>query len=420
MKVYKFGGASIKDAASVRNLLPIVNNFDENLIIVISAMGKITDALVDLAENWFYDNEKIDIIEEKLLEIKKFHFEITNELIIDKNNPIFKTNENVFTFIFSKMMSMPSLDFDFEYDQIVPYGEILSSGIVSAFFNQEGVVNRWVDIGSCLKTESYFRDAHVDWELTDKLCHKVLNFEREQIYVTQGFVGSTVRNLRTTLGREGSDFTGAILAYVLDAECLTIWKDVEGVFNADPKYFSSPKKLPAISYHEAIELAYYGANVIHPKTLKPLQNKNIPLFVKTFLNPSAEGTVIKNFDSILKLVPIYIFKRNQILVSISPKNFSFIVEENISKIFSKLAELRISANLMQNSAISFSICADFDKVKFDTFINSLKNDFIVKYNTDLELITIRHYTKEAIESQINDKTVYIQQKSRNTARFVVK
>ncbi len=420
MKVYKFGGASIKNAESVRNLLPILKNVDEKLIIVISAMGKITDSLVELAEIWFYENENIEKIEEKLNTIKDFHIQITDELILDKKNLIFKTNENIFTFMFSKMMSMPSLDFDFEYDQIVPYGEILSSGIVSAFFNQEGISNRWVDIGSCLKTESYFRDAHVDWELTDKLCHKVLNFEREQIYVTQGFVGSTVRNLRTTLGREGSDFTGAVLSYILDAESLTVWKDVEGIFNADPKYFKNPVKLNAISYHEAIELAYYGANVIHPKTLKPLQNKNIPLYVKTFLNPEIEGTLIKNFDYVLKLVPIYIFKRNQILVSISPKNFSFIVEENMSRIFAKLAELRIKANLMQNSAISFSICADYDKVKFETFIDSLKNDFVVKYNTDLELITIRHYTKEAVDSQINGRSVYIQQKSRNTARFVVK
>jgi aspartate kinase len=420
MKVYKFGGASIKNAESVRNLLPILKNVDEKLIIVISAMGKITDSLVELAEIWFYENENIEKIEEKLNTIKDFHIQITNELILDKKNLIFKTNENIFTFMFSKMMSMPSLDFDFEYDQIVPFGEILSSGIVSAFFNQEGISNRWVDIGSCLKTESYFRDAHVDWELTDKLCHKVLNFEREQIYVTQGFVGSTVRNLRTTLGREGSDFTGAVLSYILDAESLTVWKDVEGIFNADPKYFKNPVKLNAISYHEAIELAYYGANVIHPKTLKPLQNKNIPLYVKTFLNPQIEGTLIKNFDHVLKLVPIYIFKRNQILVSISPKNFSFIVEENMSRIFAKLAELRIKANLMQNSAISFSICADYDKVKFETFIDSLKNDFVVKYNTDLELITIRHYTKEAIDSQIDRRTIYIQQKSRNTVRFIVK
>ena len=420
MKIYKFGGASIKDAESVRNLAKILLGFDEKLIVVISAMGKITDAFVDLTHNWFYGNENIDKIEQKLDKIKKFHFDITNELIEDKGNPIFKKNENVFTFVFSKMMSTPSLDYDFEYDQIVPYGEILSTGIVSAYLNQEEIENRWVDIGSCLKTESYFRDAHVDWELTEKLSHKIFNFEREQIYLTQGFMGSTVRNLRTTLGREGSDFTGAVLAFVLNAKSLTVWKDVEGIFNADPKYFEKPTKLEAISYHEAIELAYYGANVIHPKTLKPLQNKNIPLYVKSFVKPEILGTLIKDFDHILNLVPIYIFKKNQILVSISPKDFSFIVEENISKIFAKLAELRISANLIQNSAISFSICADYDKEKLTTFIENLNKEFVVKYNTGLELITIRHYTKEAITSQIEGKIVYIQQKSRNTARYVVK
>jgi len=420
MKVYKFGGASIKDAESIRNLVDILKLETEKLIIVISAMGKVTDAFVDLTYSWFYGNEEIDAIEQKLNQIKRFHFDITNEIIVDKNNPIFKKNEDVFTFVFSKMMSMPSMDYDFEYDQIVPYGEILSTGIISAYLNQQGIENRWVDIGSCLKTESYFRDAHVDWELTERLSNQVLNFERDRIYLTQGFIGSTVRNLRTTLGREGSDFTGAILAFVLNAESLTVWKDVDGIFNADPKYFESPQKLDAISYQEAIELAYYGANVIHPKTLKPLQNKNIPLYVKSFVKPDQEGTLIKEFDHILKFVPIYIFKRNQILVSISPKNFSFIVEENMSTIFGKLAQLRISANLIQNSALSFSICADYDKEKFDKFIGSLKPDFVVKYNTDLQLITIRHYTKEAIDSQIAGKTVYIQQKSRNTARYVVK
>lgn len=420
MKVYKFGGASIKDAESIRNLVKILKKENDKLIIVVSAMGKITDAFVDLTHSWFYKNKRIEEIEKKLDKIKKFHFDITNELINDKSNPIFKKNEDVFTFVFSKMMSMPSLDYDFEYDQIVPYGEILSTGIISACLNQEGIKNSWIDIGSCLKTESYFRDAHVDWKLTEVLTNQVLNFECEQIYVTQGFIGSTVRNLRTTLGREGSDFTGAVLAYVLNAESLTVWKDVEGIFNADPKYFEKPEKLKAISYHEAIELAYYGANVIHPKTLKPLQNKNIPLYVKSFVKPEQFGTLIKDFDRFLDLVPIYIIKRNQILVSISPKDFSFIVEENMSRIFAKLAELRISANLMQNSAISFSICADYDEEKLSKFMNSLKGDFVVKYNTGLELITIRHYTKEAVNSQILGRKVYIQQKSRNTARYVVK
>lgn len=421
MKVFKFGGASVKDASAVKNVADILKRFpNENIIVVISAMGKITNALEKLANAVFYKKEEAS---KTLDEIKKYHFDIIGELFPDKNHPIYNEISNTFVELDWAIEDDPTENYNYEYDKIVSMGEIISTKIVNMYLNEAGISSKWWDVRDLIQTDNTYREGKVDWELTQELVDKKLLpfFEKEKnkIVITQGFLGGTSENFTTTLGREGSDYTAAILAYTTNAESVTIWKDVPGVLNADPKWFDETKKLEQISYQDAIELAYYGATVIHPKTIKPLQNKAIPLYVKSFLNPEEKGTIINEIQSPLP-IPSFIFKVNQVLISISPKDFSFIAEDNFSDIFNLFSEKQVKINVMQNSAISFSVSVDNDERKLPDLIKTLQKQYRVLYNENLELITIRYYDQATIDRVTIDKKILLEVKSRYTVQLVVK
>lgn len=423
MKVFKFGGASVKSAEAVRNVASILKCFpNEDIIVVVSAMGKTTNALEALTDAYFYGKgNAIQLLEE----IKKFHFDIIERLFPGKDHPVYNEINNTFVELDWAIEDEPTHAYNHEYDQIVSVGEVLSTRIVSAYLEEAGVDNKWMDARDLIQTDNSYREGKVDWELTQSRVNDILlpHFSSQapagRIVVTQGFLGGTSENFTTTLGREGSDYTAAILAYTTNAKEVTIWKDVPGVLNADPKYFDETKRIDQISYYDAIELAYYGATVIHPKTIKPLQNKKIPLYVRSFLHPGETGTVINDILTPLP-VPSFIFKVNQVLISISPKDFSFIVEENLSNIFKLFHELQVKVNMMQNSAISFSISVDNDERKIPELIRVLQDDFRVLYNENLELVTIRYYDQATIDRVTTGKQVLLEQKSRHTVQLVVR
>lgn len=418
MQVFKFGGASVKDAESVKNVAKVISLFPKQKIaIVISAMGKTTNALERLAKAYFYKSENPEII---LQDIKSNHLSICNDLFSSTHHQIYTDLENAFVELYWAIEDEPTGSFDFEYDQIVSIGEILSTKIVSAFLNEIHIQNKWVDARGVIQTDNSYREGKVDFELTERLINTQLKaeFEKSNLVITQGFIGGTSENFTTTLGREGSDYTASILAYCLNANDVTIWKDVPGVLNADPKWFSKTTKIKELSYQDAIELTYYGATVIHPKTIKPLQNKQIPLFVKSFINPKEEGTVIKDGEKRLN-VPSYIFKVNQILISIQPKDFSFIAEDNLSDIFQLFSQHKVKINLMQLSAISFSVCCDDDE-KISNLISNLSKLFKVLYNKEVELMTVRYFNADTISNLTNNKIVLLEQRSRYTVQMVMK
>jgi len=421
MKVFKFGGASVKDANAVKNVGEVINLQHDNLVIVISAMGKTTNGLESVVESYLKKDGKTEAI---LADIKNFHINILNDLFENKKHPIFNDIHNNFVEIEWEIEDEAVREYDYIYDQIVSVGEMLSTKIVSAYLNKIGIGNRWQDVRNIIQTDNTHRNAKVDWILTEELAEreitKKLKNNEQSIILTQGFIGSSSELFTTTLGREGSDFSAGILAHCLNAKSVTIWKDVPGMLNADPKWFDNTTKLDNISYHEAVELAYYGASVIHPKTIKPLHNKNIPLFVKSFVSPKDEGTVINQNTKKDGLVPSFIFKMNQVLISISAKDYSFIMEDSLSHIFGLFSKRGVQINLMQNSAISFSVCVDFDKQKTMLIIDELKKNYKILYNDNLELVTIRHYDQKTIERVTIDKEILVEQKSRQTARFVMK
>jgi len=420
MKVFKFGGASVNNATAVRNVAKILNEYNnQKLLVVISAMGKTTNALERLCKSYFNQQNDIQLI---FNDVKQYHIDILNDIFDNKKLSVFEEIDSLFDKLYHKISQQASANYDFEYDQIVSFGEIISTVIVSNYLNANGIANHWLDAREIIKTDSTFREGKLKWETTlkqiENKLHPILN-NNCRLIITQGFIAGTENNYTTTLGREGSDYSAAIFAYGLNAEEMIIWKDVPGLLNADPKFFEDTIKLNAISYREAIELAYYGATIIHPKTIKPLQNKKIPLYVKSFLNPANEGSKIWNFELQDDLIPSFIFKKNQALISISPKDFSFIAEENLSEIFKMISANRIKINLMQNSAISFSICVDADNHRFDKLIEDLQLNFNVKYNTMLDLITIRHYNQQTIDKIVNNRKILLEQKSRSTAQMVV-
>lgn len=419
MKVFKFGGASVKDASAVKNAGEILKQFDgEKLIVVISAMGKTTNGLEKVVNACYNKTGDALVI---LEEIKSFHDKIMNELFENNQHEVYQKVNNLFVEIEWVIEDEPR-GYDFIYDQIVSFGELISTTIVSAWLNENGINNSWLDIRDCLLTDNNYREAKVDWKQSEALFNEKISglLKTKSIIITQGFIGNTSENFTTTLGREGSDYTAAIIAHIMNAESVTIWKDVPGVLNADPKFFNDAQKLEQLSYLDAIELAYYGASVIHPKTIKPLENKNIPLHVRSFLQPTAKGTTIGKDLQTKPLVPSFIFKTNQVLISIAAKDFSFIAEENLSSIFGTFAEIGIKLNLMQNSAISFSVCIDDDQFKVPKLIERLKEDYRVRYNSDLQLYTIRHYYPSTIETLSAGRDILLEQRSRNTAQLVMK
>jgi aspartate kinase len=424
MKVFKFGGASVRDAKGIRNVVSILKLFPkENLTIVVSAMGKTTNALEDLTRAYTKGKGNKDTI---IAEIHDYHLQEMDDLFEgDRNHPVYNDVESVFNEIKKRFEVTPSANYDLVYDQIVSQGEVMSSKIVSHFLNKEGITNDWFDARDLIRTDSTFREGVVDWETSQKLVNQNLipyfiGSIGRKIAITQGFIGSTTIHLTTTLGREGSDYTAAILAYLLDAKDVTIWKDVSGVMNADPRLYPDAVKFDSISFREAIELAYYGASVMHPKTIKPLQNKGIPLYVKSFLQPNEKGTVIQASEDYDHLTPSFIFKSNQALISIIPRDFSFIVEHNLRDIFNVFASHGVHVNLMQNSALSFSVCVDYNEDKFPLLVKELQENYKVKYNSNVELITVRHYDQPTIDMLTKNKETLVMQKSRQTARFVVR
>jgi aspartate kinase len=427
MRVYKFGGASVKDPDSVRNVARIIRDHGGGpLVVVISAMAKTTNALEKLTS--CYMEGDAAGMEKKFVEIRDFHLAIAKELFTDPRHPVFDVLKQSFYHLHYYIREKPGSNYNYEYDRIVSTGELVSTQIVSHYLNDTGVANQLFPAQKLIITDAHFRDAHVDWILTPRVIKSKLSPYLRQgqdagkpsIIVTQGFIGGTSQGFTTTLGREGSDYTAAVLAYSLDAEEVVIWKDVPGLLNADPKLFRETLLMPNISYQEAIELSYYGATVIHPKTLKPLLKKGIPLKVKSFTEPGSPGTIINQNPENDHLVPSYIFKFNQVLVSIFPRDFSFIAEQNLSRIFADFAKHGVKINLMQNSAISFSVCFDRDQVKTPALLRDLEKNFNVKYNSGLELITIRHYEKANTEPVIKDREVLLEQKSRTTLQLVVK
>jgi len=416
MKVFKFGGASVKDSKSIKNITEILklSGYDD-VIIVISAIGKTTNALEFLVKNYMEDNSSYSII---LKKIKDDHLEIINDLFKGTkkspyNEVVHLTNE-----LNSFLKINKSRDHSFIYDQVVCFGELISTKIISFYLELEGIKNYWLDVRECLKTDSYYRNAVLNWNETEKLVKK--ETKNKNTIITQGFIASDSKGYTTTLGREGSDYTAAIFAFILNSSSLTIWKDVPGVLNADPRYFKTTQLLKNISYREAIELAYYGASVIHPKTLQPLQQKKIPLFVKSFENPKGSGTKVFEGSKLNPLVPCFILKKNQILLELSTLDFSFIVEENISQIFSLMDKYKMRVEMIQNSAISFAVCINDRYENLKDLVSELNLKFKVEVKENVSLYTIRHFNNPSIkEIKGLGKRILLEQRTYKTAQFIL-
>jgi len=410
-KVLKFGGASIQDVDSIKNVVAIIHSFkNQKLVVVFSAIANVTNMLEKVVDEFVKQNSNPLFT---LNKIKEFHHNILIDLF-EKEHTIFDTVNNLFLEIEWVLEEENNNEYSYNYDQIVSVGELLSTNILSAYLNLNDFSNNLLDARDVFKTDNQFQSANINWILTKKCAReKITDFP----VVTQGFIGCTSENFTTTLGREGSDFTAAVLANVLNAEKVIIWKDVDGVLNADPRYFSDTKLIRQLSFTDAIELAYYGAKVIHPKTIQPLKEKKIPLHVRSFKDINKPGTIINSEINNNKNTS-YIVKENQVLISISDLELSFIIEEHLSYIFMLLSKFNITINLMQNSAVSFSICVDNHNYKIPLLIEEISKKFSVYYNMDLNLYTIRYYDDESISKVISDKKIFLEQKSRNTVQFI--
>lgn len=415
MKVFKFGGASIKSANAIKNVAKILNSQDlSNCLLVISAMGKMTNAFEKITDAYFNnDQEKLT----KSIDFtSKFHLKIINNLFVE-NHVIHEKITILFGQLVRFLTQNKSRNYDYLYDQIVSYGELLSTTIVSDYLNEIKIYNNWLDVREIIVTDAVFRDAKVNWQETEKRVK--MKIDSSKLAIVQGFIGADLNGNTTTLGREGSDFTAGIFAYCLDAESLTIWKDVLGVLNADPKEFKEVQLLEHISYEETIEMAFYGASVIHPKTIKPIQNKKIPLIVRSFKNLNSSGTKVSEGVILEPTIPCFIVKKNQVLVSISSIDFSFIVEENISDIFKLFHKYQLKVNLIQNSAISFSVCVDNNLNHFDLFYNEIKNMYKVSFVKNVDLFTVRHFTENSLEGIYKLGTSLVSQINKNTAQIII-
>ena len=416
MKVFKFGGASVKDALGVKNLLSVIKTVGhQDTLVVVSAMGKTTNALEKIIDDYFKEKDKTP---DGIYQLKEFHLNIIKDLFEKNSFEIEKRIHEIFDELIGFFNSNKSPNYSFVYDQVVSYGEILSTKIIHHFIEFSGIDNFWLDSRNCIKTDDYYRAANLNWELTQKNIKQQV--EKDSLIITQGFIGSNSNNFTTTLGREGSDYSAAIFAYALNATSVTIWKDVPGVLNGDPRVFQNTQLLNQISYREAIELAFYGASVIHPKTLQPLQRKEIPLYVKSFENPIKPGTAVSKGKTIEPNIPCYIVKKNQVLLRLSSIDFSFIVEENISYIFSMLHEYQMPVELIQNSAISFSVCVNNKYKRLEELVLVLRSKFNVEVIENVDLYTIRHFDKNASKF-INSfkKPILLEQRTEETAQFLI-
>ncbi|MDG1652363.1 MAG: aspartate kinase [Flavobacteriaceae bacterium] len=417
MKIFKFGGASVKDAAGVKNLIRVLKTVGyQDTLVVVSAMGKITNALEKIIEIYFKDQPAQ--LSQELLMLKEFHIKIVDELFEDQTQKVSKVVQDCFEELHSFLKTNKAPNYSFVYDQVVSYGELLSTSIIHHYFEVQGWKSFWLDARECIKTDDYYRAANLNWEQTQDLIKS--HTKDRQLIITQGFIGSNSNNFTTTLGREGSDYSAAIFAYALNASSVTIWKDVPGVLNGDPRVFKNTELLHQISYREAIELAFYGASVIHPKTLQPLQRKEIPLYVKSFENPDQNGTAVSKGKTLDPLIPCFIVKKDQVLIRLSSIDFSFIVEENISYIFGLLHEYQMPVELIQNSAISFSVCVNNKYKRLEELILVLRSRFNVEVKEHVDLFTVRHFNQTALQSiRANGKQILLEQRTEETAQFVL-
>jgi len=416
MKVYKFGGASVKDASGIRNLAKIIKAESDDLLIVVSAFGKTTNALETVLKVWMDGRENhfgyLD-------GVYNAHLKVITDLC-GTNSDIKGKIDISFAILREYLLNRPKDNYDFEYDQVVSYGELWSTIIVAGYLKTCLADIEWCDIRKILLTDDRYRDANILWNESTSRVHSLFDFKKHKIYVTQGFIGGTIAGNTTTLGREGSDYTAAILANMLDADSVVVWKDVPGILNADPKWFPDAIKLDEISYKEAVEMSFSGAQIIHPKTIKPLHNKNIPLYVRSFIFPESEGTVVKGDIALRKIEPVFIRKSDQILISILPKDFSFVMGDNLSRIFHTFIAHGIKVNLVEASAVSIDVCVDDERPKVDSLLDDLKMEYSAVYNENVELLSIRHYSLEAMDRITSGREILMQQRTRSTARFVVR
>jgi len=420
MKVFKFGGASINTAERIQNTGNILRSYSgEKILVIISAMGKTTNALEKVVDA-FFEGRKEDAL--KLFEqVKESHLNLLKYLISINWQQAENRLKDFFTEVEWLLHDKPVRDYDYYYDQVVCCGELLSTSLVSDFLNEAGIKNKWIDVRDIVRTDDNFRDAYINWNYTQQKVKSDVEplFAEYDIVLTQGFIGSTDENESTTLGREGSDFSAAIFANILNAESQTIWKDVEGVMNADPKEFPDAQVIDALSYREVVEMAYYGAQVIHPKTIKPLENKNIPLHVRCFLKPEIAGTVISN-KPVHNLPPIIVLKKNQVLMELSSKDFSFVEEKPIAQLHEMFAHIKIRPNLSQNGAVSLLCCLDDKPEKIEKLALAASEIFDVQLEKDLTLLTIRHYSREKYEELTKGKTVLLMQRTPETVQVLMR
>lgn len=415
MRIFKFGGASVKDADGVRNVAKVLQHEGtENTLVIISAMGKMTNYFEEIIDTYFYELEDLNL---KLNKVELYHKNIISDLF-QKENEIYSEIDVLFRELSWFLARNTSQRYNYVYDQIICFGELLSTKILSAYLNLLQIDNHWLDVRNYIKTDSNYRDAKVNWILTQQIINDKLDLNK--LNITQGFLGGNDTENTTSLGREGSDYTAGIFAYCLNAESVTIWKDVPGILNADPRVFKETTLIEQISYEETIEMAFYGASVIHPKTIKPLQNKEIPLFVKSFLNPKNSGTIVSKGVRLNPYIPCFIVKKNQIFVSISANDFSFMVEDNLSYIFKKLHDYKLKVNLIQNSAISFSVCVDNKFDNFDAFYTELKSEFKIDFQKKVDLYTIRHFNNETIAKVTKRGKSLLSQTNKETIQIVLK
>ena len=418
LKVFKFGGASVKDSEGYRNVGSILSNFSsEKIVIVVSAMGKTTNALEEVVKSYYEQDDKTSYL---LEQIRESHINLIKDLFVASKDVIDDINDTLVE-IEWVLEEKPHEDFDYTYDQIVSIGELLSSKILGHYLNHLNINSAWIDVRDIIITDNTYRDARIQWDITQiNAASKILPvLNTKNHIVTQGFIGSSSENFTTTLGREGSDYTAAILSYCLDADSMHIWKDVPGVLTGDPRIFDEVIKLPRLSYKEAIEMTYYGAKVIHPKTIKPIQNKRIPLYVRPFLDPSSEGTVISD-EKELSYPPVIVIESDQALLHISTNDFSFVAEHHLSMIFALLAKYRLKVNMMRNTAISFSVCVNNIADRIKKFETELGHDFKMISDNDLELVTIRHFNEDVLKDMKKNKLILFEERLQDTVQMVAR